>query len=361
MSSPHHYVPMLKGKLGEFHALNHVPPQDRHRITPFIDVVPPKEGRETRPTVRKQIQQTVRAWGEGGPAYVDMRMLLEKVGTGPAANAMELAALTATEHEFPIIPVTGPFRERQYQEAVRTAASVLGEGVCFRLTENDFDRPGLGDTLADLLALFEKHPSRADVVVDLGYLQSNNERRALLLARDLLDTLPMGGVWRSVTLAGTAFPINLSEFKGAPIEGRIPRVEWAVWQRIAETGTSGGWTPQYGDYGISHPDIADLPDSAGANVPVAVRYTLHRDTLILKETPTPKADAYQRLARRLIGHPDFMGKDYSWGDERAHDVATNPARSSDPEEKLGFGNATMWRSIGTSHHIAVVTEQLRGR
>ncbi len=33
-----HYVPVLKGKEGEFRALAHLPPNAKDRLTPFIDI-----------------------------------------------------------------------------------------------------------------------------------------------------------------------------------------------------------------------------------------------------------------------------------------------------------------------------------
>ena len=83
-----------------------------------------------------------------------------------------------------------------------------------------------------------------------------------------------------------------------------------------------------------------------------IRYTVQNDWLVLrgKSVQGPLGyDQYHKLCESLISLAEYSGSDFSWGDKRIELCA---------KREVGPGNATTWRMVGTSHHIAYVLEQL---
>jgi hypothetical protein len=364
MSSPHHYVPLLKGKRGEFDALGRVPHSDRFAMTPLIDVPPPKASSSKPPLstlIPDQVRRAAKARGEYGSVFFDLRLLADSDHLPDGTHAMVEVARQAAALEFPIIPVTGPRRSSAYQAAAREAEQIINEGLCFRLYDADMGAENLEAQLWRLLEFYGTEPPRVDIILDFRAIEPDSAHRLYLAARGILSTFPTVTQWRSLTFAATAFPFDLSAFGKAPFDTRIPRGEWIAWRRLQQEADALPRLPQFGDYGISHPELVILTGAAGGNIPVSVRYTLEEAFLVRKvgRRADLPPDAFRELARWLVAHPDYKGPDFSWGDAEIKDIATNPARSIHPDAKKRFGAAESWRKIGTSHHLAMVARQLR--
>lgn len=55
------------------------------------------------------------------------------------------------------------------------------------------------------------------------------------------------------------------------------------------------------------------------------------------------------LCRNLAERSEFAGAAFSWADDYIAKCA---------QHKVGPGNATTWRKVGTNHHLTLVSRQL---
>jgi hypothetical protein len=341
---------MLKGKRGEFGALEQVEAHRRPYITPFVDLSPtPTKGRNQgnlAAHVQDQSQQIAKGLG------VDWRVMVDVVLIEPTGRATALRTIgdDLWERGGAMVPVTGLHRTADYQTEVRRLSERNGLGACVRLGAPDVGQPDLGPRLTGLGAALGIEPKDIDLILDFGPILPTAEQLTFLSAYAALSMLPTPQAWRTVTLAASVFPVDLSLIDRIPGDALIPRTEWAVWQRIAAAGLPR--LPYFGDYAISHPEL-QVMTTDNPTVPISVRYTTADAFLVRKEGTTRKPrGGYQALAQWLVKHPLYYSAGFSWGDATADDIAAGRTGGK-------FGNAETWRKIGTSHHLAVVADDMR--
>ncbi|MGW9640515.1 beta family protein [Streptomyces albidoflavus] len=126
------YVPVLKGKAGEFYALAHTSPTVRRHIRPVMELVPDDQVRDLLETfcdhamnyVPNHMVLTVDC-GALSPA----RVLEGDVG-GPVARVSEALGL----RDRPMCPVFRPSDRADVLSEVAQAAAVHGHGACLRVS-----------------------------------------------------------------------------------------------------------------------------------------------------------------------------------------------------------------------------------
>ncbi|HST61815.1 MAG TPA: hypothetical protein VLK84_24155, partial [Longimicrobium sp.] len=159
--------------------------------------------------------------------------------------------------------------------------------------------------------------------------------------------------WRSVVLAASSFPENLAMITGAG-EARRRRGEWALWRRVL-TGSDLGFEVQFGDYAVSHPAFP----AVGRAGPPSLRYTAGDAFFLVKRKGPTETQPfpYRDLARYVVGTPEYLryGPSFSWGDG---ELARLAAQEEKGKGGKGWGGGKEWRKIGTSHHLAVVVQDL---
>jgi hypothetical protein len=106
----------------------------------------------------------------------------------------------------------------------------------------------------------------------------------------------------------------------------------------------------FGDYAIAHPVPTEL-DPRTMRMSASIRFTTDEDWLIVKGKNVRQYgfDQYFELCRTLVGLPEYLGENFSWGDR----FIARCARGS-----AGPGNATTCRKVGTNHHLTLVARQL---
>lgn len=192
-------------------------------------------------------------------------------------------------------------------------------------------------------------PGDADLVIDLGAIGHGPVQPLVLGITGMLPTTPQLAAWRSLTVAGTGFPQDLSGFSGGQVSATA-RTEWQVWSALIARSGSLPRIPTFGDYGISHPDLTDI-DPRLMQPSAAVRYTAADEWLIVKgrSLRRHKFTQFHQLSGTLVARPEFSGAGFSWGDTYIQDCA---------QQSVGVGNQTTWRKVGTSHHLAYVVRQI---
>lgn len=352
MFTDRHYVPILKGKEGEFKALGELYLADKAAITPLIEVVPvPWDYAEEQPSrsVEAHLEPLGRklhtAWGDERPLFVDLGLLGEDAAGGLHPLEFVLNATRATGVR--VIPVTGLDRDAPTQTAVRNAAAQDGEGVCIRLRPIDVAQGNLGAQLPALLETLQVLPGDVDLILDYHAVALGHGPLLPVLMQAHIGLLPNLSSWRTLTVAATAFPQDLTDF-GPASTSTIERVEWEVWSNLR--GLPLHRIPAFGDYAISHPEMNEM-DPRMLRMSAAIRYTIPGEWLVLKGRNVRDHGfaQFHTLSSTLVNRVEYAGQNFSWGDDYIWKCA---------HHQCGPGNATTWRQVGTNHHMTCVTTQI---
>lgn len=352
-----HYVPILKGKQGEFSALKQLAYTSRSFLTPLIDVprVPVKN--RSNPLeyhLDKQAGRIKDAWGDHSPIFVDLIDLPLHARTSAQRHPVlhlgeSLAALSVDS-----IPVTGTDRDGAYQAAIRELIRKTGSPVAIRLLPDELETPSqIEDDLSELLDVIATVPENAHLLMDLRSLMRRDADSCASMCAQAIGSISEIGRYLSLTVAGSSIPQSLAEIVKARSTGTIRRREVDVWAQL-QRAKGLVRRPSFGDYGAVHPDLMDL-DPSKITVAADIRYTVANAMLIMRGSSTkhhPQGfGQYHDLAKELVARSEYEGRNFSWGDEeiyrKAHAVPGN-----------GPGNKTTWVTIATNHHLEFVIREL---
>jgi hypothetical protein len=351
-----HYVPILKGRAGEYGALQEMTPEVKAGLTPLIEVPPiPWDFALDEPdkTIDQHLERLsskiVQSWGVERPLFLDFLWIPpdERMANGdhPLAHVFG----TARGEGLQLIPVTDLVRGEGYQSSCRDVIEEDARGVCIRLQKEDFEESGdLSAQVADLLQALGVPASEADLVLDLRSLAPNEGSTLRAAIPVLVRGIPYLRQWRSFTLAGTAFPENLIESPPSSYS-LISRLEWIVWRNLIARAKLPR-LPSFGDYAIASPQPSEV-DPRIMRPSASIRYATDDAWLIPKARNLRDFGfaQFHDICRELITRPEYSGSEFSWGDWYIDECAN---------ERVGPGNLTTWRKVGTSHHLACVTRQI---
>jgi len=248
------------------------------------------------------------------------------------------------------VPVAGLDRESAHVNAIRDIVARHVQGACVRVLDEDVRIPTVGaSALADLLQVLSVSPSNVDLLLDFRSIRGRQLPELADCAYQFLSNSPYPlEQWRTIALSASAMPQSLSEVSATNSDTTVARSEIELWSLIRDR-VSPRRVPDYGDYGIVHPDAVDF-DPVKMHPAAAIRYTLV-DGWLLVRGRSLRLDGFGQfhaLAQRLVARPEYMGPAFSYGDMQI-------AMCADGES--GSGNLTSWITVGTSHHLAVVAAQ----
>jgi len=352
-----HYVPILKGKMGEYTALAELHDAEKEGLTPLIEVpaVPwdyaeEAAARSLTEHIEPVAERILEHWGSQRRVFVDLLLVSDDPALPDGRHPISHVCERARACGLMLVPVTGPGRSASYQQAVGGAIAQDGRGVCLRLQSEDFDQGGADQVLGDVVDVLGVEPEQVDLVLDMGSIPEGGGGIYSMAVRGTLVTVPHLTRWRTITLASAAFPVDLSGFDRDAISMR-GRADWRVWHSLVTNRGSIPRLPAFGDYAIAHPETT-LIDPRMMNPSASIRYTTPTDWLIVRGHGVRSREGYDQfygLARQLVRHPEYCGADFSWGDGYIYRCA---------ERSEGPGNLTTWRKVGTNHHIAMVVRQI---
>jgi hypothetical protein len=353
---PVQYVPILKGKEGEYGALGELSSASKDAMRPLIEV-PPVPYDYVSETPSKTVdahlmnvpQRLADCWA-GREIYLDVPWLQDGdfVLGVPALHYLVTDAVRLSVQAVPVITLqTTP-------DGLEIVRELVANGTHFaiRMTSSDFDEDDERNPNAQVDALLStiapREIARADLILDLADV-GEDLGRAVLLARSVLGQAPRLAEWRSVALVGASFPENLSEVTAATTS-RLPRIEWQMWRRLQRRLPEQRRDLLFGDYGIAHPVTTEL-DPRTMRMSASIRYTAENEWIVVKGRNVRQHgfDQYYALAREIVGLPEFSGEEYCAGDRFIARCARGQA---------GPGNATTWRKVGTNHHLTLVAREL---
>jgi len=357
MADVQRYVPILKGKEGEFSALETLNADVRRLVLPLIEVPPvPYDYANDRPAksledhVSGIAQRLMRCWKDD-PIYVELPWLGEEQYLSDGTLAVTAVLGDCRAAQLQAIPVITRESTSDLRSAAGRHASTCKSGVCIRLTVDDFgEEVDIDSEITAILEAVSLKPRHIDILLDLKEI--GTEGKELLVTRYMLNTLPDVDQWRRVTIAGASFPEDLSDVRADATE-KLPRSEWDLWRAIKSKPQK---LPRkdllFGDYAISHPIPKEL-DPRIMRMSASIRYSTQTSWLVLKGRNVREYgfEQYFELSSLLVQRPEFAGADFSWGDAYIQKCARHES---------GPGNATTWRKVGTNHHLTLVARQLEG-
>lgn len=353
-----HYVPVLKGKEGEFRALEHLSPIARDRLTPFIDITrrdldlitkQPKDPIDVY--LKKKAQKIHKAWGTTREIFVDVFDLDLDLRTSNGTHFLEFLFSRLRDFDVKAIPVIGLDRaeDNTYVDAAKQIVLIDKRGVSVRLLYDDLEIPTA--TYSDVNSLTRTlglTKSEVHLLMDFRSVFENGLSYVADIATDFLANLQNKTDWKTITISLSGFPENLGGIPPRSI-GILPRTELDLRDTLVSKKRNIPRFPSFGDYGICHPDHLDY--DLRFNPGAAIRYTADRNWLIVKEGSIKKHgfDQFRELSDTLRKRPEYYGPTYSWGDNYINECANC---------MVGKGNLTTWRQVGTNHHITLVGSQI---
>jgi hypothetical protein len=341
-----HYVPLLRAKQGELQALEHSPPSVRARMTPLVDVMA-EDLDDAESDLDRVVARLRDGWGTTDGIVVDANSL----GDSTTSSGVHVVAYLHGELDaigVQSVPTVYLSSSATFVTEVALAAHSARRGACIRVSTDDLANTlSLTADINGVLAALNLQPDEIDLIIDMSVVDASTIGLHAALLGMVLPTLPHLANWRSFTLAGGAFPINLDAFSPY-VPGAAPRFDAQLWRRVSSHALPRA--PSYGDYGVSHPlSVAAGPWRGAPNL----RYTLADDWYVLKgraNSSRGNFDFHDLCAQAAATTPNVLRPaTFSWGDAEVQRCAAGQG---------GPGGGTQWRAWSTSHHLSVVTERL---
>jgi len=351
------YVPILKGKEGEYAALEALSGEVRPVVRPLIEIPSvPYDYANERPAksiddhVAGVAERLQKSW-QDSPVYLDLPWFDEEdrlEGGGIAIGAVLTACGAIGVNALPVVSSTC---SPAYLAACGAYSATSGLGSCVRLYVDDFEEDIDLEVEVDrmLKGLGAVDATFTDLIIDLEDL-GRDASRAVLVARSVFSMIPKEDEWRHLILAAASFPEDLSNVDAATTT-TLPRHEWDLWKTLQRRPNL---LPRrdliFGDYAIAHPIPKEL-DPRTMRMSANIRYTTRENWLVVKGRNVRQYgfDQYFDLCRTLVNRPEYCGRDYSWGDEYIAECASN---------SKGPGNATTWRKVGVNHHLTLMAREI---
>ncbi|WP_347239694.1 beta family protein [Streptomyces lydicus] len=202
------YVPILKGKAGEFLALGNASAEVQSQIRPVMEVVPDCDVRDLLETFCDRAMEEV---PKGMVLTVDCGALpTAQVLKGDAGGPMVRVGESLSWRQVAMCPV---FRGADTDETLAEVRSVMAwhqQGGCLRISSaHDVQelRPD-NERVREMLRTLHAVPEEIDLIVDAGPVHSRDRREAL--AVEVLETLQYIGRHAVQSVAGMPLPWAMS-------------------------------------------------------------------------------------------------------------------------------------------------------
>ena len=339
------YLPVLKGRQGEFNALADIQPLTRRAVVPLVEIVPGPL--DDASTVRATVEKTVRklkVWA-GSRLLLDASWLPDEIELLDGVGVLGYAIAAAARAGIDSTPVV---RLNDAEPAHRNARLHVesGNGIAVRLDVEDMDEDpeDLAEALRTLLRRLGRTPAEVDLLLDLGAVDGDVAVRAgVRMVRDVLHALPEPELWRGLVVLSGAFPTDLQAVQPWTL-GELPRRDAMLRDHLRRRPLSR--VPTFGDYAVAHPLLVMGPAFSAAP---QLRYTASDRWLVLKgRRNDPEGhEQFHRVCEAIAQHPEFAGAALGKADARIAD-----------SRREGPGNTSTWQAIATTHHLDYLVHRL---
>jgi hypothetical protein len=354
------YVPILKGKTGEYDAMRVDSSLVHDSATPLVEAQL-KQGPRGVAGALQIADHLWRALGPKRPFYLDFARLdghetIQVKRQPVSVIAHVFAECRSSKGAMHAIPVATAAMHPMRAQAIANAAASDEQGVCLRLKRDDFisaSKQALSDTITGVLTQLGLSARDIDLMLDLGLVTKHKVTSGGVA--QAISRLPHLDQWRRLIVAGSVIPSSLGQFPTNRVS-TLPRDEWVLWIELTQmSSTDLPRLPIYSDYGIQSPEPpVDLDEIdrrlIRSLMHVSIRYTTEDNYLIARGGKVSLGpDQYVQLCKKLSHHSDFKGAGFSAGDKCIAEVAKGTRKP---------GDQRMWRMVGASHHMELVCSQL---
>lgn len=343
---PDHYVPVLKVKLGEKKALQGVAPANRSHITPLLEIVENKPGKNLSThldTAFKDLSSTTQLYAR---CFLDAREIAPD-GQAGAAEVFQRASAAG----IVFTPVTGVSRTID----VTPALAHREHGLAIRLIRAELEQGGLAGRIEVFLTQHGLAPEQLDLIIDLGPVEDFITEGIQALTDAFMAEVPHHHLWRTFTISSCAFPRNMG---GVNRDSHVltERGEWLAWRsHLYDQRQDIRRLPTFSDCAIQHPSGVEGFDFRIMAASASIRYTLEEEWLLIKGQSTKVVrvgDQFPDLARKLVYgelQSRYFGESHCAGCQLMKAAADGAP---------GLGSAGKWRQLCTTHHLSVVAQAL---
>ncbi len=348
------YIPILKGRDGEYRGLARLRRTVGAQIRPLLEVPCIKRNVDTRlpmKTIDEHIAPIPRilknVWGPERPFIVDAPYVTDEDRLADGRHAIGMLFDSMKILSLQGIPSTALDRTPAYQTAVKEVVRRDQRGIAVRIRPDQFiDARNAWVELQRLINTMTVAANEVDLIIDGRDLEETQVKglasHAAKLARRAADS-----GFRSVVIAATGFPCEVGAIVKAGAAVSVRRTELDF---FAEVHAKAETQLVFGDYCIVHPE--PLEWHKRLNPPAAnLRYTAGTSWAISRAKYAKRgAEArFRELCQRVVANDIFAGAGFSDGDCQIEQCARG--------ESIGAGTSRKWIELGTSHHITTVVEQ----
>ncbi|EEY44677.1 beta family protein [Vibrio mimicus] len=344
----HHYFPRLRWKAAEWEALQALPTQVLTELTPILDVLDidwDYDNECYKKTLVNYLQgfgSTLQlSWPLNRPVLLDVEKL-DKHGNS-TSHPLDMCVQDALAHNKNLIPVYSPYYSNDYLLAVRRHNNF---GVALKLKASDLSQRQYN--IPNILNNLEINSCDVDLIIDLedmGVCTTALTQQIITTCHNLLTMF----AWRNVIISSTCYPSSQTGIPSNQIYLH-KREEWVLWSNVISSQMLQK-TPSFSDYPTASAQVANV-NPRFMSQHAAVRYSTDTDWIFVKGTAV-KGNGWgqtQQLCGILVSSIYYSGPTYSWGDEYIDERSQGINKS---------GGSKEWRKVAHTHHLKMVTEQLR--
>lgn len=341
------YLPILRGKKGEYDALKELDTDLKSKLLPLIEIpniawdfVKEQPATTTIKQIESSVKSIIKSWDKDYQFMVDA-YLLEEDGTSNVIN--EIISKLHKEGFSPIPVLRVGLDDNYISILVRT------NYICVRICNQDLEDFDINAEIERIKNVLNIGYENIYILLDMGAVDEKNIQMAKLFSVNLINNIHNIEKYLDVFLSLTSFPVNLSSC-ASNSTSTIKRVETLLHTHLHLISEKLSKVPKYSDYCISNPDVEEV-DPRLMSMGAAIRYTTKDYWHIFKGGAIKKYgfEQYYELSEDVIKSPVYSGQDFSWGDKQIYEKATR---------KKSSGNATTWRQIATNHHITFMIKIL---
>ena len=351
MISTDFYLPILKSKQGEFTALSHLRKEWEGAITPLFEITPlewDQVERRVPRTIDEHLdsfcKKIIKKWPTSN-CFIDSGLL--KWNGSDNRHKIEYVYDKLVEKGIYSTPVMTLQYSNDFLQALQELLEKYAiEEIGIRTKVADLTAQDFQYRLDSMLNEFGIAATQCHMIIDLidsNFTEIDNFADALA---ETIESFPYIGEWKSVTIAGTAFPSSRTIKEGISY---FPRNDWKVYSALVKRLREREFIRaiNYGDYSIVNPDYFEFNPKvmkSSANI----RYTLDDKWLIVKGWALKNSidyKQYTRMAKLIMDSDDYMGEEFSMGDLHLAKVAN---------EEEGPGAPSVWNWVGNNHHFEKV-------
>lgn len=330
------YIPILRWKQGEQHALRKVDAADRQWMLPIAEVQV-VEASVAQPKLEKTMLSSA---GTDFPIGVDFaeagRLLVPHSLLADRCKRLKAAGIDA----WPTLRVSHGIADLAGLSHYKGHSQIV--------VRSRSESTPLKDVQAVISALIKECGKDVEihVILDMYAIGDVDVATKAAHLQPQVATLSALSKVKTVTVAGGSFPLSLGGLKQGGAH-YLARKELEIWQAVRKLPECGKVI--FGDYGVTNPEPLEEIDPRKLNPAAAIRYTLTNTWRVLRgggvKTPGKGGmGQYKNLCKILIKSPDYSGVPFSFGDER-YDFHSQALTSS--------GSYMTWRRDATSHHLVL--------